>query len=290
MKKMSKIFALVMVCAMCMSLMSVSAFANNKESKIHVHIKSDVDDGASIVVVTKDGETYAAGAEAITGGVWTISTDKPYHEGEIRSVSINGENIDVNKYSGNGKGTLNIWIEGNKPTAEEEAAKKAAEEEAAKKAAEEEAAKKAAEEEAAKKAAEEEAAKKAAEEEAAKKAAEKEAAKKAAEEETTKEEPAVEKKHVAKKTVIAEEIEEDIVPLPAAPVEAVEEIEEDIVPLAAAPELESAEELDELFDEEVPLAAVPQTSDSAMLWVVLMLISGTAAAGVTVLNNRKVNG
>lgn len=53
---------------------------------------------------------------------------------------------------------------------------------------------------------------------------------------------------------------------------------------------EEIKEVIEIVGEGTPLAAVPKTSDNAMLRAATMLLPGTAAAGMTVMKNkRKVN-
>lgn len=324
MKKMSKIFALVMVCAMCMSLMSVSVFAGSKSDGIH--IKDVPENVTSVTIKTNDGKEinvdnsekenkWQNDTQCDTDDVAGVTLNYSDGTSEELDLSYRTESGSKDGFYGaiigeSGNGTLNIWIEGNKPAAEEEAAKKAAEEEAtieeevkAEETKVEEKIEKTEEkaeekiEKIEEKASEPEVTVENPETIVRNDAEEIEETAEEVEEEIIEEEvieevkkAPVTKKTVVKEEIVDEEIEEDIVPLAAAPVEVDEEIEEDIIPLAAAPELENAEDLDELFDEEIPLAAVPQTSDSAMLWVVLMLLSGTAAAGLTVLNDRKVNG
>lgn len=366
-KKMNKILALVMASVMCMSLMSVSAFAKGGkgntgvgQTEAKIHLNEGLGNGS--LTVTIDGKDYKAVSKGSQITIEMDSTDNGFDiaKGESKTIeySMNGVtgSITFGHQEGNGgkignehdSGLNNFRGSVNKPAAEAEVEETKVEEpkeevkaeetkveekiEKIEEKAEEKVEKIEEKMEEAKEKFEDEKLEKELEklEEKIEKTEEKAEEKiekieeKASEPEVTVENPEtivrndaeeieetaeeveeeiieeevieevkkapVTKKTVVKEEIVDEEIKEDIVPLAAAPVEVDEEIEEDIIPLAAAPELENAEELDELFDEEIPLAAVPQTSDSAMLWVVLMLLSGTAAAGLTVLNDRKVNG
>lgn len=115
MKNIRKFLTLLMAFAMCMSLMSISALADNQNT-FKVHDKSKAYTGDEELVIYFSAESVEDASDSYTptsfhGEHWVVNTgDKTYTPEQLQRVTIDGEEVNAEAYCAQGNGALNIDI------------------------------------------------------------------------------------------------------------------------------------------------------------------------------------